>query len=78
MTTCASLGNAFLWPMPMFEIIVSRKDLATALATVTIGVRKGKKEQLRFDYDGFELIVSGPGASHAIHATGALAKVGAN
>ena len=70
MPTCASLGNALLWPMPMFEIIVSRKDLATALNTVTIGLRKGKKGQLRFEHDGFELIVSGPGASHCIDATG--------
>ena len=38
--------------------------------TATIGFRKGKKGQLRFEHDGFELVVSGPGASHSIHATG--------
>ena len=45
-------------------------SLATALTAVTIGVRKRKKDQLRFDHDGFELIVSGPGACHSIRATG--------
>jgi hypothetical protein len=53
-----------------YAITVSCKELAEALAIVTIGIRKGTSSDARFSVaDGF-LDIMGPGATHSIEFRG--------
>jgi hypothetical protein len=56
--------------MTNYSITISRKELAKALALVTIGIRKGKPLEVRFSIaDGF-LEIMGLGAAHSVQFQG--------
>jgi hypothetical protein len=56
--------------MTNYSLTVSRKELAKALALATMGVRKGKPSEVRFNVANGFLEIMGPGAAQSVQFQG--------